>query len=77
MMLTRLMRSARRATGIPPKAYSTANAVPPSRPSWVSVSLRSTFIDWLMMEMMVRSMALKVYAVISSETTKRLYAAED
>ena len=27
-----------------------------------------------MMEMMVRSMALKVYAVISSETTQRLYA---
>ena len=26
------------------------------------------------MEMMVRSMALKVYAVISSETTQRLYA---
>jgi hypothetical protein len=40
----------------------------------VSVSLRSSFIDWLTMEMMLRSIALKVYAVIRSNTTTRLDA---
>ena len=71
-MLTRLTRSARRASGIPPNAYSSANALPPSSPTWVSVSFRSSFIGWLMMEMMLRSMALNVYAVMSSSTTRRL-----
>ena len=60
MMPTRLMRSARRAIGTPPSAYSTANAVPPSSPNSVSVSLRSSFIGDAMIEMMLRSMELKV-----------------
>ena len=76
MMFTRLTRSARRAMGMPPNAYSNAKAVPPRRPNSVSVSLRSSLIAEAMIEMMLRSIELNVYAAISSSVTRRLYAAE-
>ena len=58
--VTRLQRSAIRASGMPLSAYSSANAVPLSRPSCVSLRRRSTFIAWPMIEMIVRSAELKV-----------------
>src|SRR5262249_24561433 len=75
MMLTRLARSARRAIGMPASAYSTANAVPASSPSWVSLRRSSAFIGWAMTGMRLRSAELKAYASISSSVTSRRYAA--
>jgi hypothetical protein len=67
--VTRLMRSASRAIGMPASAYSTANAVPASSPSCVSLRCSSAFIGWAMTGIRLRSAELKAYASIRSSVT--------